>query len=142
MNWGWGILITIVLFMALTMVRVVYLMNQDVDLVTNNYYEKELKYQQQIDKEKRTEKLKQGVDVRYSGNNVNVTFPKMKDISGDLYFYRPSDFKEDFKVPITVGESYVQTVNVGNLQKGYWRLQINWAGNNEQYYTEKAIMIR
>ena len=142
MNWGWGILITIVLFMALTLARVIYLMNQDVDLVTNNYYEKELKYQQQIDKEKRTERLKQSVDVKYSGNKLQVIFPNMKNITGDLYFYRPSSYKKDFQLPISIDDSFVQTVNVDTLEKGYWRVRINWGGNNEQYYTEKAIMIR
>ena len=90
-NWGWGILLTIILFMGLTLARVLYFMNRDVDLVTDHYYDKEIKYQQQIDKEKRTVKLNENLNVEYSGSLLHVMFPKDSAISGDLYFYRPAN---------------------------------------------------
>ena len=45
LNWGTGIAIVIAIFMVITIATVVYLMNQDVELVTDDYYKKELKEQ-------------------------------------------------------------------------------------------------
>ena len=75
-NWGWGIFLSIVLFMAIIVVIVASMMNREVDLVTDSYYDKEIKYQQQIDKEKRTAELSKKIVVNYTGNYVNVIFPK------------------------------------------------------------------
>ena len=44
-NWGTGILITIIIFMVITIGTVVFLMNQDVDLVTSDYYNKGIQHQ-------------------------------------------------------------------------------------------------
>lgn len=140
MNWGWGILITIVFFMALTMVRVFIFMNQDVNLVSDNYYDKEVKYQQQIDTEKRTLSSKQEVDVKYLKGGVDISFPSSSKISGSLYFYRPSNFADDFTLPINLDNSDKQMVDVSTKEKGYWRLKINWTENNKEYYTEKVLM--
>ena len=127
--------------MALTMVRVVYFMNQDVNLVTDHYYDKEIKYQQQIDKEERTAKLGEDIKIDYSGNLLTITFPKDEKPTGDFYFYRPANLHKDFKIPINTDNNYTQLLDVSKLDKGLWKLQINWSVNKKDYYTEKTLML-
>ena len=57
LSWGTGIVISFVVFMSSTLAVVIYLMNQDVDLVTRDYYKKELAYQDQIERIERTNKM-------------------------------------------------------------------------------------
>lgn len=140
-NWGFGILVTIVLFMGIILSIVLYMMNQDVDLVTDKYYDKEIKYQQQIDTEKRTNALGENIKVNILNNTLIVTFPDSSSIGGELYFYRPSDFKKDFKIPIKIDHKREQAINIGKVEKGYWRLKIAWDMNNDEYYSEKSIYI-
>lgn len=140
-NWGWGILIAIILFMALTLARVIFFMDKKVDLVTDNYYDKEIKYQQQIDKEKRASKPGENVQVNYSGEILNLTFPSDLSISGVLYFYRPSDMNKDFKIPIKLNNEYNQSLNISGLERGLWKLQISWSVNKKDFYTEKTLML-
>jgi hypothetical protein len=140
-NWGWGIFISIILFMGLTLTRVLVFMNEDVDLVTDHYYDKEMKYQQQIDKEKRTAELNENININYSGNFLTLTFPKDGKATGDLYFYRPSNLHKDFQVPINLDNSFSQLLDVSKLDKGLWKLQINWSVNKNDYYTEKTLML-
>ena len=45
LNWGKGIFITYALFFVMIMSVVVYMSSLDVNLVTEDYYEKELKHQ-------------------------------------------------------------------------------------------------
>ena len=140
-NWGWGILLSIVLFMAIIVVIVVSMMNREVDLVTDKYYDKEIKYQQQIDKEKRTAELSKKIVVNYTGNYVNVIFPKDEKPKGALYFYRPANLHKDFKVPINPDKNFSQVLDVSKLDRGLWKLQISWSVNNNDYYTEKILML-
>jgi hypothetical protein len=50
MSWGKGIILVFVVFVLGIGVLVYRSMTKNIDLVTTNYYEKELKYQEQIDK--------------------------------------------------------------------------------------------
>src|SRR5690606_6670306 len=97
-NWGTGIVISIIIFMIISVSMMLIFINQKVDLVTENYYEKTLVYQEQIDIKKRTAELKEDVEINYDGNNINIIFPKsiLNEISsGEIYFYRPSDSNQD-----------------------------------------------
>ena len=106
-NWGFGILIAIVFFMGVTIALVTISVNQKTDLVTDHYYEKTLKYQNQIDMEKRSEKFVKGLEITNGDNELNIKFPdafKSFPVKGELYFYRPSDAANDFTVPLKVGK--------------------------------------
>ena len=140
-NWGFGILLSIILFMTASVIAVVIMMNKDVDLVSSNYYEKEVKYQQQIDTEKRTKELNENIKINILNKTLVVSFPDTAGVTGELYFYRPSDYKKDFSVPISLDTNREQAVNVSNLLKGYWRLQVKWIMNKNEYYSEQPVYI-
>lgn len=143
-NWGTGIFISIVLFMIITVILTVIFMNRRVDLVTNNYYEKTLTYQNQIDTYKRTAGLKEKVSFNYADNKINVSFPGsfLHEVNnGKLYFYRPSDSRKDFTIPIQLDERGSQIVNTTKIDKGYWKVEIQWTMNNQNYLMEKSVLI-
>ncbi|MEJ2614755.1 MAG: FixH family protein [Ignavibacteriaceae bacterium] len=143
-NWGTGIFISIVLFMTISVILAVIFMNQRVDLVTNNYYEKTLTYQNQIDTYKRTAELKEKVSFNYAGNLINLSFPGsfLQQVkNGKLYFYRPSDSRKDFTIPIRLNKVGSQSVNTTKIEKGYWKVEIQWTMNNEDYKIEKSVLI-
>ena len=49
-SWGTGIAATYIIFVLATLGMTYAMMTKNVDLVSTNYYEKEIKYQEQIDK--------------------------------------------------------------------------------------------
>ncbi len=143
-NWGTGIFISIVIFMIITVILTIIFMNQRVDLVTNNYYEKTLTYQKQIDTYKRTAELKQRVSFNYADNKINISFPDsyLQQINdGKLYFYRPSDSRKDFTIPIQLDKRGSQTFNMTKIDKGYWKVEIQWTMDNQNYLMEKSVLI-
>ena len=145
MNWGTGILIGIIIFIVIVFTMTVIFMSQDVHLVTDNYYEKTLKYQDEIDKQSRTMALDEEVAIKFDGKLVNILFPAdymKKNVSGEIYFYRPSNPALDIKVPLQLSENGSQVIPVKRLEKGYWRLKINWMMGDNSYYNEKPIIIQ
>ncbi len=116
------------------------------DLVTKDYYEEELKYQEHIDRQTRAKALSQALIFHYdkTSKNISLTFPPEIDpatISGTVFFFRPSDARQDLKIPIKVSQDNRQTIDVGNLASGYWRVKIFWNVGEVEYYNEEILII-
>lgn len=142
-SWGTGIAIGIVVFVLISITMTVIFMTQDVSLVSNNYYEKSLSYQDEIDKQSRTKSLDEQVKINFNGEIINILFPSFylgKDISGEVFFYRPSNPKLDFGLPLQLVDGK-QIVPVERLEKGFWRIKLNWIMDGNGYYNERAINV-
>ncbi len=145
LNWGKGIFITIVLFMVIVFIMVGISMTKNVDLVANNYYEKEIKYQEQIDLLKKTNALNENAKIDFDGANVNISFPKNMDnnsLKGTINFYRPSDSKKDFNMQINADANGTMQISNEKFSKGLWKVQINWESTGEKYFTEQTLLIQ
>jgi len=143
-SWGKGIFITYALFFVIILSVVVYMSSIDVNLVTENYYDQELKHQDQIDKVARTNQLSEKMEISVIQNLINLKFPSLfrpYEISGFVQFYRPSDSKQDFSVNIELSDSLEQTISTASIQKGYWRIKVDWSVDEQDYFNEKLVMI-
>jgi hypothetical protein len=143
-NWGTGVVIGIIVFVVISITTTVIFMTQDVSLVSDNYYEKSLSYQDEIDKQSRTNSLDEQVKINFNGEVINILFPAdylNKNISGEIYFYRPSDSKLDFKMPLDLNEEGNQMILAKDYEKGFWRMKLNWIMDGNRYYNERAITI-
>jgi len=144
-NWGTGIVIAFVIFMVGTLSTAVYLMNQDVNLVADDYYDQEINYQQHIDRMERTSQLEEKQIIYFDGSTVKIIIPKVlvkKELSGEIYFYRPSDSNSDIKITFIPDTSGIQVIPVERLEKGYWRIKVSWLSNGKEYFSEDRILIQ
>lgn len=142
MNWGYRIAIVFVTFCLITIGITIFLMTQKVDVVTDNYYEKELKYQEQLDRVARTRALKEVMEISNTGNEIIIKFPNVPDNNKKNDFislYRPSDNTKDLKIPVLTDSSRTQIVNIDRLTRGYWKLQISWTSGGSEYYYESVL---
>jgi hypothetical protein len=143
-SWGTGIVIGIIVFVTISITMTIIFMTQDVNLVTDKYYENSLQYQDEIDKQSRTRALNEDVEISFNGQTINILFPMdylKKSISGEIYFYRPSNPALDFKVPLSLSETGNQVIPTQRLEKGFWRLKLNWTMDGNGYYNERAITV-
>jgi nitrogen fixation protein FixH len=119
---------------------------QRVDLVSSNYYEQEIKYDRQIDKEKKAQALNQDVTIDYDKQTRNVTirYPEMdgiKNITGTVTFYKPDNASLDFNKPVSTDEKNEQRIGTSALADGWWNVKVNWDVNSVSYYTEEKIKV-
>ncbi|GMQ29364.1 FixH family protein [Algoriphagus confluentis] len=141
MDWGKGILLTIFAFVAFIMVLVVISVKQDdIHLVTENYYEKEIKYQEQIEREKSASTLEREVLV-YDGASQSMVLDLPVGAKGNLQLFRPSDARLDQELILEITEAGKTLVPLKNLKPGYWRVQLTWSEGGVDYYQEKKIHI-
>ena len=143
-NWGTGILITIIIFMVISIGAVIFLMNQKVDLVASDYYDKGIHHQEQIDRINRTNKMGNEVSITPENGFIRLVLPKyfaQKGLSGTIQFYRPSDSKKDFAVAVAIDTSAQQLISTQNMEKGYWKVKLNWSQESVEYYKESSFVI-
>ena len=143
MNWGTKILIVYVAFVVGIVFMVIKSSTQNTDLVTTDYYAKELKYQDKIDEIKRTAALSAPVEYQIEANTLTVIFPKDfagKKLVGQAVLYCPSDEKKDIKKDFTIlDEALKLAITAGS--KGLYELHISWQDGGVTYYFEKKIII-
>ena len=145
-NWGTGIVIAIVAFMSFILFLVIKMStNNDYehDLVVKDYYKQELKFQKEIDKIDNLKNLKSNFTIHTFGENIVVNFPKdlkLSNIEGQFIFYRPSNKKLDFKLPIELS-SHQWVFPKKNLVSGRWDLSVDFTHNNNAYLYKAEISL-
>lgn len=141
-NWGWGILIFLVIFMSFMLNMVYRCTQQRVDLVSEKYYENELKYQQRIDMQKNTAALEKNLKIVRESEKVQFEFPVSGGSrSGQITFFKPDDARQDFVVPVSGITGNSQEVNTAKMKKGWWNVQVQWTQDGQPFYSEQKVLI-
>lgn len=141
MNWGHGLTILIVSFVLFMVSLVVICMRQDnIHLVTQNYYEEEIKYQQQIEKMANASDLDRKV-FSYHAQDRTVDLNLPVGAVGTLHLFRPSDARLDQKFQVERERGTPVSVDLGHLQQGYWKMIFTWKEGNKEYYLEEKITL-
>ena len=143
-NWGTGIVIAIVAFIGFILYFVITMSTDKTysyDLVTDKYYQQELKYQQEIDAKKNATELKENITINRTEKGLNINFPKdfeNKMIKGKVFLYRPSNKQLDFEIPISISNKYL-LVPEKRLLDGRWNITVAWSYNNKEYLFKKEL---
>ena len=141
MDWGKGILLTIIGFVALIMTLVVISVRMDgIELVTENYYQAEINYQDRIDQESSALRLDRTV-ITYHSIDKNLVLDLPSGTNGKLQLFRPSDATLDREIAVTALDSNLTSVSLKDLKSGYWKVQLSWIEAGKNYYEEKKITL-
>lgn len=143
MNWGYRIMIVYLLFVVGIVVLVLKSSNQKIDLVTPDYYAKELKHQDKIDAISRTKALSSKVKFEIANNTLIITLPaefNSKDLSGEVLLYCPADNNKDIKKTFTTSNS-TTSVELPSGIKGAYDFQLSWRLESREYYFEEKLFL-
>lgn len=144
-NWGTGIVLAFVAFISFIMYFVVVANSDpraDHDLVTEEYYRKELEYQQDLDASRNLELFGGQVEVLRISGGLGIRFPKGMDpqgIDGKVSLYRPSNKQLDFEFPIQNSDT-LQLIPASRLLDGRWDIRVNWTYQGKPYLFRERIL--
>ena len=143
-GWGWGIALFYMSFVVFMLFMVWNANRQQVEMVDQDYYKKELAYQSQIDKQKRTGTLSQPLRWKLDSGEMILNFPAevaSKGVNADILFYRPSDSRMDVSISAGTGPDGECRINTEKLRRGLYLMQITWRAGGLEYYNEEKIQI-
>jgi hypothetical protein len=142
LNWGTGIAIFYSLFVIVLVAFVFKSMTYDNSLVVEDYYQKDIDYQQHYDKVKNASQLKTDLTIDIDRNNKSIRFQfpsEFQSVSGDIQFYKPDNKKLDFNIPVETDSNNVLQYDFSKLAQGIWKIKVEWQSQAKSYYKEKRI---
>lgn len=144
-NWGNGLALVVTVFVIGTLSVVSYMISLDFFLVTNEYYEEGVEYQQTIDQRNRSTNLADPILVIFDEKieAMRIIFPNefIGKVQGEIKLYRPNNPKLDKQFPLSVNANGLQIISTAHLEKGKWLLKIEWTADNDTYLEEKTLVI-
>lgn len=144
-NWGTGIIIAFILFISFIMYFVINMnvnKKYDHDLVTEDYYQEELLHQKEIDKVDNAKELTENVSWKKTNDGIVISFPKnleYKNITGQVFLYRPSNKKLDSEINISLSDHYL-LIPKTRLLDGRWNIKVDWKYNGKSYLYKESIV--
>nr|NQU94395.1 FixH family protein [Bacteroidota bacterium] len=144
-NWGTGIVLVIIVFILGMAVMVFIAFRQNINLVHEDYYPKEIEHQQQIDKRKNARDLKEQITIKYTNDTIGIGFPSIFEydkLLGKILLFRPSDNKKDILLQLALNKTGKQFVSTSGMEKGKYIVQVEWVYRDVWYYFEKDIHVK
>lgn len=144
-NWGTGIVVGMIAFISFILFFVITMSTDKKyshDLVTEEYYAKEIVYQKEIDAETNTQNLSEKLISKKVDNGWQITFPEQFEVSkikGTVFLYRPSNQQLDFDLPIAISSSNL-LIPDKQLLDGRWNITIVWMYDETPYMYKEEIV--
>ena len=144
MNWGWSIVLAFSLFGAFIIGLVIRSFQENIDLVSEDYYQQELGYQRQINKMTNNQALTVPLTFSQQAQQLVVQFPAepAEEVQGEIQLFRPSDARRDRTVTIALNPARQQIIATDQLVRGRYKIKVNWTSGDAAYYTEELIFIQ
>jgi hypothetical protein len=144
MNWGNKLIVAFFIFAAGMAFMVYQAVSTDFELVEKDYYKKELRYQEVIDRKEATAKLSDNIALLKDEQTIILQLPtemQNKSIAGDILFYCAQESKKDKSFTLLVDSNAKQVIALDKLDPCYYKVKISWSADGIMYYAEKDINI-
>ena len=140
MNWGKGLAVAMVGFMLFILYMVVTLMSKSTDLESEDYYQKEIDFEQEISAIANMNGLKEKVEVSQNDNYVLVQFPELEDIDSiEVILFRPNNEKDDQLFVLKDSKSLL--IPKSKLNIGIYEMDIQFKIKDKKYLKKETIRI-
>lgn len=141
MNWGKGIIIGMGLFMGFILTLVTIMMRQKIDLVEEDYYKRELNYDEQFNAQKMYASSSGKISFETKSDSLLIRFPKdfrSKEVT--IHFQRPNDKNSDLSFTVKPLEKvFIPTTA---FPKGIFNCTIEGSIRNQPYEMSQQVTIQ
>ena len=142
-NWRALIAAVYISFVCMNLLLVGMSAGQKIDLVTDHYYEEELKFQGKIDKAQRAAALSEPLSWQITEAALQIHYPSAftdSSISGQIRMYCPADNRNDRNFPIRAKDNG-QVIALSQIPAGRYKIQVDWKSGNETYWNEGVVVV-
>ena len=144
MNWGHKILIVIIVFLVAMLGMVFYASMQTNEMVDENYYQKEMTYQNVINAKQNLLNVSSDNVVSQTMMEVVITLPigtfeKLE--KGHIELMRNDAATKDVHQDIQAHGNNRYVIPKSDLTKGMYKARVSWASDGVEYYKEESVFV-
>jgi len=141
LNWGKSLIIFFILFFIWVLFFVLFAMRQNIDLVSDDYYQKGAGYTEQININKRSLLYQDSIQISTTAEEVQIVLSRGVALAGDsvqVYFFRSSDKRKDLRLVFKAAESPFLIASK-KLVHGRYQVYLMWNCKNEKFSVVKVL---
>ncbi len=148
LNWGTGIFIFLVLFLAACAIFITFAMRQQVNLVHKDYYEKGVDYSEQMKVDERSKAYTHCFRTESTDQFFLVEVDESlvaKMDSGSIQMFRPSDKTKDITASFKTNDKTVSQhfqFDKRALINGRYILKFTWFMEGEKYEVDQTVHVQ
>ncbi len=149
-SWGTGVVLAFISFIAFILffvVRMTIDSKANHDLVTPNYYERELHFEAELAAQSRAKNMDMPLEIKVKKEGVLIAFPKAYGrlpepsmLSGSIALSKPDNKKLDHEIPLNL-QGNNQLIPTENLVEGQWNMVLSWRYQGETYRIERGLYV-
>lgn len=139
-HWGTGIALAYTVFVGVFVFLVIKSTTFDNSLVVDDYYAKDITYQEHYDRLANSMALEQDLSMKLTQPNLHLSFPEnLGPVKGNILFFSPSKSHLDFNLEVDLDDAFQQSISVNELHDGIWWVKVEWEAGGKGYYQEKQF---
>lgn len=136
-NWGQKMIFFAIIFMLMVVGLVAKMMGHAEQLVDEDYYEKGLHFQQEIDAHKNL-----NYRLEFHQKNEQIVFSSPGADSVNLIAKRPSNATLDFSLPLVSDANQNFIFPTDQMAKGPWNIHLEWKSKGNFWAADQKINIQ
>jgi hypothetical protein len=144
MSWGNKLLLVFVGFGMLITTLVYKCMQHNFELVSKDYYNDELRYQDKIDGVHNANKLS-NVQIAQTPEEVSIQLPKELNglaTTGQVWFYCPTKASDDRKIPVEADDNGMFKIDKKKLARTNYQVKLSWQTGDDKFYNEQSLEVK
>ena len=142
--WPLGIIAAFVFFIAGTITLIAISVSSRTDLVAVDYYEQEMRFQGQLDRLSRAQRLPVKATAAYDDAHlaIRISLPREHvSAKGEVHLYRPSTAGLDQRVALQLDVNGSQTLDAAKMRPGLWKVKVLWTATDNDYAIEESVVV-
>jgi hypothetical protein len=137
-TWGHGLVVALGCFMAFILTLVLLSGNMG-EMMDEDYYEKTIKYQNDIDAAARANSLQQKPEIVKQANGYLLRFFSNTTQNGEILLLRPNNSEQDLAIPLKLNDRGEQLIHAVKLIDGDYEAFIRWKQDGRDYLIKKTL---
>ncbi|MBI5386837.1 MAG: FixH family protein [Verrucomicrobia bacterium] len=142
--WPLGIVLAFVVFGLGTAALIVLASSQRAELVSRDYYEQEIRFQKQMERQDRATQLGTNAAITFdpARGRITITVPPehaRPETQGAIHLYRPSAAGLDRHFALKPDSQGVQILDTAGLLPGLWKVRVAWNVGQREYWLEQGL---
>lgn len=116
---------------------------QNAELVSDNYYEEELAYQEVIDAKTNADNLPEKPVYIQSSEGIRLQFPQSHSVEGkrvNCHLFRTNDAKLDVRKDLFLDATHQLLIPAKVLVPGSYTLKIKWESQGKYYQIDYIVL--
>jgi len=139
LNWVFGAFALFAGFVLFIIAMVFLASSQRHELVTENYYEKELQFKEVLKQKQLTKSLDTEIEITLSDQHLEIILPTPKTVTkGEVILFKPSSENDDRTITFE-GDENQYAFNLTTLNRGMYKMKVVWEVGGVQYFHEQKI---